>query len=223
MRASCLQENLSRGLSVVGRAVASRPTLPVLSHILLSTDQSQLKLAATDLELFIVCWLGARVEEEGAITIPARLFVDLINSLPPERVDLKLRDQMLHLSCARNEADINGIDADEFPLLPERLDDDPVIGVDLTGLALFGYENVSAGRGAVELLGAGASLARRDAGFRLDLIRASEGIEPFPELPTPAEADSLWRDLEAALTRPDCLVKRVSSLSALGLWKDGPV
>jgi DNA polymerase-3 subunit beta len=122
MRASCLQENLSRGLSVVGRAVASRPTLPVLSHILLSTDQSQLKLAATDLELFIVCWLGARVEEEGAITIPARLFVDLVNSLPPERVDLKLRDQMLHLSCARNEADINGIDADEFPLLPERLD-----------------------------------------------------------------------------------------------------
>jgi DNA polymerase-3 subunit beta len=123
MRASCLQENLSRGLSVVGRAVASRPTLPVLSHVLLSTDQSQLKLAATDLELFIVCWLGARVEEEGAVTVPARLFVDLVNSLPPERVDLQLRDQVMHLSCARNEADINGIDADEFPLLPERSDD----------------------------------------------------------------------------------------------------
>ncbi|MBN1642010.1 MAG: DNA polymerase III subunit beta [Anaerolineae bacterium] len=118
MRTSCLQENLSRGLSVVGRAVASRPTLPVLSHILLATDQSQLKLAATDLELFIVCWIGARVEEEGAITVPARLFVDLINSLPQERVDLTLKDQMLHLSCARNEADINGIDAQEFPLLP---------------------------------------------------------------------------------------------------------
>ena len=118
MRTSCLQENLSRGLSVVGRAVASRPTLPVLSHILLATDQSQLKLAATDLELFIVCWIGARVEKEGAITVPARLCVDLINSLPQERVDLELTDQTLHLSCARNEADINGIDAQEFPLLP---------------------------------------------------------------------------------------------------------
>ena len=81
MRASCLQENLSRGLSVVGRAVATRPTLPVLSHILLSTDQSQLKLAATDLELFIVCWIGAKVDQEGAITVPARLIIDLVNSL----------------------------------------------------------------------------------------------------------------------------------------------
>ena len=52
MRASCLQENLSRGLTVVGRAVATRPTLPVLSHVLLSTEQSQIKLAATDLELW---------------------------------------------------------------------------------------------------------------------------------------------------------------------------
>jgi DNA polymerase-3 subunit beta len=127
MRASCLQENLSRGLSVVGRAVATRPTLPVLSHILLSTDQSQLKLAATDLELFIVCWLGAKVDQEGAITVPARLFIDLINSLPQERVELKLKEQMLHLTCARNEADINGIDANEFPLLPKHSDDQQIL------------------------------------------------------------------------------------------------
>jgi DNA polymerase-3 subunit beta len=118
MRASCLQENLSRGLSIVGRAVATRPTLPVLSHVLLSTDQAQLKLAATDLELFVVCWIGAKVEEEGEITAPARLFIDLINSLPQERIDLALEGQTLHLACAKNEADIKGIDAQEFPLLP---------------------------------------------------------------------------------------------------------
>jgi len=127
MRASCLQENLSRGLSVVGRAVATRPTLPVLSHVLLSTDQSQLKLAATDLELFIVCRIGAKVENEGAITIPARLFADLINSLPQERVDLTLTDQTLNLSCARNEADIKGIDAQEFPLIPEPQDGQQIL------------------------------------------------------------------------------------------------
>jgi DNA polymerase-3 subunit beta len=119
MRASCLQENLSRGLSIVGRAVSSRPTLPVLSHVLLSGQQSQIKLAATDLETFIVCWLGAKVEQEGEITVPARLVVDLINSLPPERIDLSIEDQTLHLVCAKNEADIKGIDAQEFPLLPE--------------------------------------------------------------------------------------------------------
>jgi len=118
MRASCLQENLSRGLSIVGRAVASRPTLPVLSHVLLSAEQSQLKLAATDLELFIVCWIGAKVEREGAITVPARLIVDLINALPHERIDLSMENQLLHLQCSKNEADIKGIDAQEFPLLP---------------------------------------------------------------------------------------------------------
>ena len=123
MRASCLQENLARGLSIIGRAVATRPTLPVLSHILLSTDQSQLKLAATDLELFVVCWIGSKVEQEGAMTVPARLFVDLINSLPPERIDLDLKEQTLHLWCGNNEADIKGIDAQEFPLLPAAVDE----------------------------------------------------------------------------------------------------
>jgi DNA polymerase-3 subunit beta len=127
MRASCLQENLSRGLSMVGRAVATRPTLPVLSHILVSSDESQLKLAATDLELFIVCRIGAKVEDEGAITVPARLFVDLINSLPPERIDLNLSDETLHLLCARNEADIKGIDAQEFPLLPGDRSDQHIL------------------------------------------------------------------------------------------------
>lgn len=119
MRASCLQENLARGLSIVGRAVSTRPTLPVLSHVLLSGQESQIKLAATDLETFIVCWIGAKVEQEGEITVPARLVVDLINSLPSERIDLSIDDQTLRLVCAKNEADIKGIDAQEFPLLPE--------------------------------------------------------------------------------------------------------
>ena len=127
LHASCLQENLSRGLGIVGRAVATRPTLPVLSHILLSADQSQLKLAATDLELFIVCWVGSKVSQEGATTVPARLFVDLINSLPQEQIHLKLDEQTLHLACGNNEADIKGIDAQEFPLLPAVRDDQQIL------------------------------------------------------------------------------------------------
>ena len=73
MRISCLQENLAKGLSIVGRAVSSRSTLPVLSNILLATDQGQLKLAATNLEIGINCWIGAKVEDEGAITVPTRI------------------------------------------------------------------------------------------------------------------------------------------------------
>jgi len=120
MRVSCLQENLAKGLSVVGRAVATRSTLPVLANVMLSTDNGRLKLSATDLEIGINCWIGAKVEEDGATTVPARLFIDLVNSLPPERIDMELivRTQTLNLKCARYEANIKGIDAQEFPLIP---------------------------------------------------------------------------------------------------------
>ncbi len=120
MRVSCLQENLAKGLSVVGRAVATRSTLPVLSNVMLATDNGRLKLSATDLEIGINCWIGAKVEEDGAITVPARSFIDLVNSLPPERIDMELivRTQTLNLKCARYEANLKGIDAQEFPLIP---------------------------------------------------------------------------------------------------------
>lgn len=119
MKVSCLQENLARGLSIVSRAVATRSTLPVLSNILLSSDESRLKLSATNLEVGINCWIGAQVEQEGATTIPARLLADFVNSLPPGRVDLQLitRTQTLNLKSGRFEANIKGIDAQEFPLI----------------------------------------------------------------------------------------------------------
>lgn len=121
MKISCLQENLARGLSIVGRAVSTRSTLPVLANVLLATDNGRLKLSATNLEIVITCWVGAKVEEEGAITVPARTLNDLVSTLPPERVDMVLHEttQTLHVNCARTEANIKGIDAQEFPLVPE--------------------------------------------------------------------------------------------------------
>jgi len=121
MKVSCLQENLAKGLSVVSRAVSTRSTLPVLANVLIATDNGRLKLSATNLEIVITCWVGAKVEEEGAVTVPARTFGDLIGALPAERVDLLLNqaNQTLHISCARTEANIKGIDAQEFPLVPE--------------------------------------------------------------------------------------------------------
>ncbi len=120
MKLSCLQENLSKGLGIVGRAVATRTTLPITNNVLLATDQSRLKLAATNLEIAISCWLGAKVEEEGAITIPARLLTDFVNSLPPEKVDMNLspHTRTLELKCARFEGRINGVEAEEFPPIP---------------------------------------------------------------------------------------------------------
>lgn len=121
MKVSCLQENLAKGLSIVSRAVASRSTtLPVLSNVMLSTDNGRLRLSATNLEIGINTWIGAKVEEDGAITVPARTFGDLVNTLPPDRIDLELsvRTQTLHMRCGRSEANIKGIDAQEFPIIP---------------------------------------------------------------------------------------------------------
>ena len=119
MRVSVNQPNLAAGLSIVGRGVSSRSTLPVLGNILLEAKGDQLRLAATNREIGINCWIGAKVEDEGAITIPARLLAEFVNSLPPERIDMELavRTQTMHLSCARFEANMKGIDAFEFPLL----------------------------------------------------------------------------------------------------------
>ena len=136
MRVSCLEENLAGGLAIVGRAVASRTTLPVLSNIMLATDMGRLKLAATNLEMGISCWVGAKVEEDGATTVPARVLIDLVNALPPERIDMELtvRTQTLNLRCARFEANIKGIDAQEFPLIPVFQEDEGLkLEVDVLG------------------------------------------------------------------------------------------
>ena len=120
MKLSCLQENLNRGLGVVGRAVAARTTLPITNNVLLAIDQSRLKLVATNLEMAISYWLGAKVEEEGEITVPARLLTEFVNSLPNDRIDITLspRTRTLELKCARFEARISGVDAKDFPPIP---------------------------------------------------------------------------------------------------------
>jgi DNA polymerase-3 subunit beta len=120
VRVSCLQENLAKGLSVVGRAVSTRSTLPVLANILIEARDGELRLAATNLDIGVSCWIGAKIEDEGAVTVPARLLAEFVNSLPPETIDMELvvRTQTLHLRCARYEANIKGLDASEFPIIP---------------------------------------------------------------------------------------------------------
>lgn len=120
MRVSCLQENLTRGLSTVSRAVATRSTLPVLSNIYVGTDNGRLKVVATNLEIGLTRWVGAKVEEEGATTVPARVFEDLVKQSPPEQIQLELdtRSEELHFQCASIKATIKGIEAGEFPIIP---------------------------------------------------------------------------------------------------------
>lgn len=129
MRVSVLQENLAKGLSIVTRAVDSRPTLPVLGNVLVETEDAQLKLVATNLEMGITCWIGAKVDQAGSITLPAKTFSDLVSNLSPERVDLNLDNttQTVNVRCGATVSNIRGIDAGEFPLVPQGGESDVVL------------------------------------------------------------------------------------------------
>jgi DNA polymerase-3 subunit beta len=151
MKLSCLQENLNRGLSIVGRAVATRTTLPITNNVLLVADKTSpnkpyLKLVATNLEMAIVCWIDATVEEEGSITVPAKLITEFVASLPKERVDTKgekypekvdmtmlPKTKTLDLKCARYQARISGVDAKDFPPIP-TVEDSLKTSVDVAAL-----------------------------------------------------------------------------------------
>jgi len=120
MKLTITQAQLAYGLGIVSRAVSPRSTLPVLNNILIATDDGRLRLSATNLELGITCWIDAEIEEEGSITIPARIFSDLVNALPGGKVNLSLttRTQTLNIHCGTSNFDIKGIDAQEFPPMP---------------------------------------------------------------------------------------------------------
>ncbi len=120
MKVTVLQENLARGLSTVSRAVSPRSTLPVLANILIATDEGRLRLSATNLEMGITCWIGAKIEEDGSTTVPSRTLSDLVGTMPDPQVSLSLdtRTQTLNVRSGASTNDIKCIDAQEFPPLP---------------------------------------------------------------------------------------------------------
>ncbi|MEL7562280.1 DNA polymerase III subunit beta [Dehalogenimonas sp. 4OHTPN] len=131
MRLSCLQENLSKGLAIVGRAAASRSTLPITSNVLVATDEGRLKLSATNLEIAVSCWIGAKIEEEGATTVPAKLLTEFIGSLPNDKIEMALSaKKILTMKCARFEARMTGVDARDFPPIP-RVENGVAVKVDV--------------------------------------------------------------------------------------------
>jgi DNA polymerase-3 subunit beta len=125
VKVSCLQENLQRALGQVSRAVATKTALPVLSNVLLATDGGRLRIAATNLEIGITTWIGASVEEEGRITVDARLLSEFVSTLPNDAVQLtsNATRTALTVQSGRDKAAINGIDADDFPVIPSVSDD----------------------------------------------------------------------------------------------------
>lgn len=120
MKITCKQQDLNRGLSVVGHAVSNRSTLPILANILLTTEGGRLKLSATNLEIGINCWVPAQIEEEGTTTAPAKLITELVGNSPQGSIDIAVTDDTntIEVKSMVNLAKIKGMDPSEFPLIP---------------------------------------------------------------------------------------------------------
>lgn len=118
MKLQVTQANLSKALSTVARIANSRNPLPILSNVLLKTENNRLSIAATNLDIGITHFIGSKVEKEGAITVPARLMQDFISSLPDSVLNLELTDNKLHITTDQYQSTINGIVADDFPVMP---------------------------------------------------------------------------------------------------------
>lgn len=112
------QENLSKALSIVARVASGRSTLPILSNILLKTNANRLQLSATNLDIAITEFVGAKVVKEGSITVPARLMQDFISNLPSGTVSLTQKENRLEIKTDNYNSTLNGISAEDFPVMP---------------------------------------------------------------------------------------------------------
>lgn len=118
MKLQVTQENLSRALNSVARIANSRNTLPILSNVLVKTTRNRLSLSATNLDIGITHFIGAKISQEGSITVPARLMQDFVSSLPAGVINLELDETKLHVTTEQYKSTVNGIVADDFPVMP---------------------------------------------------------------------------------------------------------
>jgi DNA polymerase-3 subunit beta len=118
MKLQVTQENLAKALNTVARVANTRNTLPILANVMIKTVGNRLSIAATNLEIAITHLVGSKVAEEGGITVPARLMQDFVSSLPAGIIELKLEDNKLHITTDDYQSVINGVAAEEFPVMP---------------------------------------------------------------------------------------------------------
>lgn len=119
IQVSLVLEKFKTALSALERVVNSRSTLPILSNVLIKADKTGVELVGTDLEIGIRFFVGGKVEKEGSVTIPGRTLITLVNSLHGDTVELVGSTSSITVICGEVEAELNGVPADDYPVLPE--------------------------------------------------------------------------------------------------------
>lgn len=120
MKTTLLQENLKKALSIGNKFVSAKAQLPVLSHVLIEVNDSAFIIQATNLETGVQYRIGAKIEETGSITVPAKVVSEFVDSLPAGQVLLESKDQVLRIEAGNYTASFQGIQAEEFPTFPTK-------------------------------------------------------------------------------------------------------
>lgn len=119
MNVICVQENLKENLDNALRIIKYNSTLPILNNFLLTTEKGRLKISSTDLEIGFTSWVSSKILEDGSITVPAHLLSQFVNNLPNKNISLEVKDQKLFLNCDNIKAVINGLNSEDFPIIPK--------------------------------------------------------------------------------------------------------
>lgn len=118
LKVICTQENLKNALQIASRVISSNNTLPILNNILLETENGQLKISSTNLEIAISTTTRCKVEFEGKLCAPAKILTDLVNSLPNENITLEQIGGELSIKTEHYKTNIKTLPSEDFPLIP---------------------------------------------------------------------------------------------------------
>ncbi|PIS23224.1 DNA polymerase III subunit beta [candidate division WWE3 bacterium CG08_land_8_20_14_0_20_40_13] len=135
MKFEVLLDNFVKGLSYAGKAISVKATLPVLANVLLETDKGRIKISATDLEKSVSVWVGAKVLEEGSITIPARVLYEFVASIKAPQITARVEGGFLVLESEGVYSKISGMAPEEFPKLLAEEKGNEICGIDPKVLA----------------------------------------------------------------------------------------
>lgn len=118
MKVSCTKNNLQTGLAVTSHLSTKNIQLPILNNVLVVAKNGNIRLTSTNLEIAVSCLIRGKIEEEGEITIPAKLLYDYISLLKEEKINLWTEENTLNIEAGDYKTKINGLPSSDFPLVP---------------------------------------------------------------------------------------------------------
>lgn len=218
MKLICTQENLNKAIGIVGKITNKNTTLPILNNVLLKTEKGRLKLTSTNLELGVDYWVGGKIEEEGEITVPTKLFANFISSIPSGNVEMKLKGDVLSVKCGRYKTNIKGMDAKEYPLTP-KIEMKPIFKVrsfEFKQALLQVIPSISSSESRVEITGVFMNLSKLNKNRLIlaatDSYRLAEKTLDLEKDGADKETIDLLKDIKSVIVPKDTVQEIVRDL-----------